>query len=255
MQNSATSEHHTPVFNIICYSTPLSLVAPDNQPIFHQAKAPHHRTFSPVINREILQRAARARAVRTLRWLVGSAKGSRWVPGRGPMREVAASNAGRAPDTSRRGAAFFFIFLRCFFSPRAHDRDVAVAAVLFFFLRLLGWVVGVPRRTSFPDLRTGACTATRPGVGAWLWVGQRGHEARMCAAPSRTHPSPPRNTARAAAPASRARRVIAALPRAVGVSTSACLNDGLVVGPQPPDSPRRADTSSHAAASSRLASY
>lgn len=257
MQNSATSEHHTPVFNIICYSTPLSLVAPDNQPIFHQAKAPHHRTFSPVINREILQRAARARAVRTLRWLVGSAKGSRWVPGRGPMREVAASNAGRAPDTSRRGAAFFFIFCVAF-SPHAHTIETSQSRLFYFFFFVFsGWVGGRAAAVrAFRISVRGACTATRPGGGGLgCGVGQRGHEARMCAAPSRTHPSPPRNTARAAAPASRARRVIAALPRAVGVSTSACLNDGLVVGPQPPDSPRRADTSSHAAASSRLASY
>lgn len=258
MQNSATSEHHTPVFNIICYSTPLSLVAPDNQPIFHQAKAPHHRTFSPVINREILQRAARARAVRTLRWLVGSAKGSRWVPGRGPMREVAASNAGRAPDTSRRGAAVFFYFFALLFLPtRTRSRRRSRGCFIFFFFVFSGWVGGRAAAVrAFRISVRGACTATRPGGGGLgCGVGQRGHEARMCAAPSRTHPSPPRNTARAAAPASRARRVIAALPRAVGVSTSACLNDGLVVGPQPPDSPRRADTSSHAAASSRLASY
>lgn len=174
MQNSATSEHHTPVFNIICYSTPLSLVAPDNQPIFHQAKAPHHRTFSPVINREILQRAARARAVRTLRWLVGSAKGSRWVPGRGPMREVAASNAGRAPDTSRRGAAVFFLFFCVAFSPHAHTIETSQSRLFyFFFLRLLGVGGWACRgRTSFPDLRTGGVYrhATR-GCGAWLWGG------------------------------------------------------------------------------------
>lgn len=199
MQNSATSEHHTPVFNIICYSTPLSLVAPDNQPIFHQAKAPHHRTFSPVINREILQRAARARAVRTLRWLVGSAKGSRWVPGRGPMREVAASNAGRAPDTSRRGAAFFFIFLRCFFSPRAHDRDVAVAAVLFFFSSSSrgGWV-GVPRPYELSGSPYGGRVPPRdPGVGG-LAVGWGSVATRpACALPRRARTLPRPETPRA----------------------------------------------------------
>lgn len=192
MQNSATSEHHTPVFNIICYSTPLSLVAPDNQPIFHQAKAPHHRTFSPVINREILQRAARARAVRTLRWLVGSAKGSRWVPGRGPMREVAASNAGRAPDTSRRGAAVFFYFFVLLFLPtRTRSRRRSRGCFIFFFFVFSGWVGGRAAAVrAFRISVRGACTATRPGGGGlgcgWGSVATR----PACALPRRARTLP-----------------------------------------------------------------
>lgn len=199
MQNSATSEHHTPVFNIICYSTPLSLVAPDNQPIFHQAKAPHHRTFSPVINREILQRAARARAVRTLRWLVGSAKGSRWVPGRGPMREVAASNAGRAPDTSRRGAAFFFYFFALLFLPtRTRSRRRSRGCFIFFSSSSRGGWVGVPRPYELSGSPYGGRVPPRdPGVGG-LAVGWGSVATRpACALPRRARTLPRPETPRA----------------------------------------------------------